>query len=227
MQGWAIVQPIVLFLDVRQGGEGRDREEGMGLPAVKSESVALVEKATQAEVINNMTSKMRTSARSTGPKGHLRNAILTHVTEERYEKAIEDLLRALDSKPQYPEFKKRSEKFGQYCIELIHAIQAKRNFPGWNALHMSKQKELFERALLHFEDLKATLEKIEGIESEVRMEDMRSTVWFIRALCFAICGLLIFAVIRELTHGVFPSAVVVVDSTTSSIVDYVFDKFHL
>jgi tetratricopeptide (TPR) repeat protein len=199
----------------------------MSAPATKSDSVQHVEKATQAEVISTMTSKMRTSVRSTAGKGQLRNAILTHVTEERYEKAISDLEQALNSKPQYPDFKARSERLGNYSVELIKAIQAKRNFPGWSALHMSKQKELFERALLHFEDLKVTLEKIEAIESEVRMEDLRSTVWVMKAVSFAVCGLLIFALLRELTNGVFPSAAVVLDSATASMIDLVFDKFNL
>ncbi len=199
----------------------------MGLPAVKSDSVALVEKVAAADVIQAMTSKMRTSARSSAGKGQLRNAILTHVTEERYEKAIQEVGLALESKPEYPQFKVRSERYSQYSIELINAIQAKRNFPGWNALHMSKQKELFERALLHFEDLKATLEKIEAIESEVRMEDNRSTVWVVWAMCWCVCALLIFMVIAELTNGVFPSLNVVVDSAMSSLVDMLFDKFKL
>ncbi len=188
----------------------------MGLPAVKSDSV-----------FHDMTSKMRTSVRSSAGKGQLRNEILSHVTEERYEKAIQKVGLALESKPEYPEFKVRSEKYIRYSIELISAIQAKRNFPGWSALHTSKQKELFERALLHFEDLKATLEKIENIESEVRMEDNRSTVWVVWATCWCVSALLVFMVIVELTQGVFPSLNVVVDSATSSMVDLLFDKFKL
>ncbi len=220
-----MVQPTVPILGVSQGRDENGRIEFMSAPAVKSETVQHVESSAQAEVINSMTTKMRTAARA--GKGHLRNAILGHVAEERYEKAIEDVRAALDSKPQYREFKTRAGRYGEYSIELIYAIQAKRNFPGWKSLHMSKQKELFERALLHFEDLKATLEKIEGIESEVRMEDMRSTVWVVKAVSIAIFGLLVFAVLRELTNGVFPSAIVVFESSTASVVDLLFDKFNL
>jgi hypothetical protein len=133
----------------------------------------------------------------------------------------------LNSRPQYPDFKDRSEKFVQYGVELIEAIRAKRSFPGWNALNMSKQKDLFEKALAHFEDLKATLIRIEAIEREVRIIDVRSTVWVMRACVYSVGALMIFAFLRELTGGILPSVNTVVESTTGQIVDFVFDKLKL
>lgn len=200
----------------------------MSLPAVKIEnSVVRAEKAVQEDVVQAMTSRMRANLKNDIKKGYLRNGVLTHVTEERYEDAIAEITRVLASKPQYPDFLKRAERYGQYSIELIEAIRAKRSFPGWNALNMSKQKELFERALLHFEDLKVTLEKIEVIDHEVRIEDVRSTVWVVKACVFAIAALLLFAVLRELTGGVIPTANAVVESTSADAVDYIFDKLKL
>lgn len=199
----------------------------MSSSAGKLEAVKLAEKATREDVVIEMTSQMRTRAQNQGPSGLVRNVILGHVTEERYDKAIDELSGYLESKFQYPDFKERSERYVQYAIELIHAIRAKRNFPGWNALNMSKQKELFEKALLHFEDLKATLEKVEVIEREVRIEDVRSTVWVMQAVVYSVGALLLFAILKELTGGVIPSANTVIESTTGRIVDFVFEKLKL
>lgn len=194
--------------------------------AVKAEVVKSDAPAKKEDVVAKMTSQMRQAA-SQGASGLVRNVILNHVTEERYDKAIDELTKYLNSKSQYPDFKERAERYVQYGIELIHAIRAKRSFPGWNALNMSKQKELFDKALLHYEDLRATLGKIEVIEREVRVEDVRSTVWVMQACVYSVCALLFFALLKEITGGVLPSASLLLDSTTSQIIDFLFEKLKL
>lgn len=198
---------------------------------VKSEIIETAEKSSKEEVISSMKSQMRASINSAtgsvGPTGSLRQSILTAVVEEKYDSAINRLQEYIESKPEYPDFRERCIRYSEYGVELIHAIRTKRSFPGWNALNMSKQKELFERALHHFEDLKATLTKIEVVEKEVRMEDVRSTVWVVKSVVYAISALLIFVFIREMTGGVLPAANNVLESSTSSIVDFAFDKLNL
>lgn len=198
---------------------------------VKSEVVEIAEKSQKEEVISSMKSQMRASIASGGgvgvSPGSLRQLVLSAVVEEKYDKAISNLSGYMSSKPEYPEFKDRCERYAEYAAELIQAIRTKRSFPGWNALNMSKQKELFERALHHFEDLKATLVKIEVIEREVRMEDVRSTVWVVKAVVYAVSALLLLLFLKELTGGVIPAADTVLESTTDNIVDFAFDKLKL
>ncbi|CAN5518348.1 hypothetical protein BH10BDE1_BH10BDE1_14270 [soil metagenome] len=200
----------------------------MGLTATKEnkgELIALAEKAKQGDVVKEMTNQMRKASRQGANAG--RNVLLGQVIDEKYDEAIEDLHYYLNSKPQYPNFKVRAEKFVQYGVELIEAIRTKRNFPGWNALNMSKQKDLFEKALAHFEDLKATLVRIEAIEREVKIIDVRSTVWVMRACVYSIIALMIFALMRELTGGVLPTINAIVETATSQLVDFAFDKLNL
>jgi hypothetical protein len=198
---------------------------------VKSELIEAAEKSQKDEVISSMKSQMRASIKSVsgnvGPNGSLRQSILTAVVEEKYDLAISRLKEFVESKPEFPEFRERCVRYSEYGVELIHAIRTKRSFPGWNALNMSKQKELFERALHHFEDLKATLTKIEVVEKEVRMEDVKSTVWVVRAFVYAVSALLFFVFFREMGAGVLPAAYTVLESSTSSIVDFAFDKLNL
>lgn len=198
---------------------------------VKSEVVEVAEKSQKEEVISNMKSQMRASIASGGgvgvSPGSLRQLVLSAVVEEKYDKAISNLSEYMASKPEYPEFQSRSERYVEYAAELIQAIRTKRSFPGWNALNMSKQKELFERALHHFEDLKATLVKIEVIEREVRMDDVRSTVWVLKAVVYAVSALLIVVFLKEMTGGVIPAADTLIESTTSQAVDFIFDKLKL
>lgn len=195
-----------------------------------SSSAALVEmaeKSTQKDAVSAMTMKMKASLGSIGAVDNLRHTILSYVTDEKYDLAVEELKRYLDSKPQYPQFKERTERYVSYGAELIQAIRAKRSFPGWNALNMSKQKDLFERAIEHFEDLKVTLTKIEVIEKEVRVEDMRSTVWVIQALVICVGVFMVFIFMRELAHGFLPGASILFESSLDKFVDFVFDKLGM
>jgi hypothetical protein len=199
--------------------------------AVRSEVVETAEKSQKEEALSSMKSQMRASiASATGGSvvpGSLRQLVLSAVVEEKYDKAISNIREYVDSKPEYPDFKQRCKRYSEYAIELIQAIRTKRSFPGWNALNMSKQKELFERALYHFEDLKATLVKIEVIQKEECLEDVRSTVWVVKAVVYAVSILLLALFLKEMTGGVLPAADTVLESTNGQIVDFLFDKLNL
>jgi flagellar biosynthesis protein FlhB len=156
-----------------------------------------------------------------------RRSILNLVAEERYDQAIDDLKAYLDSLPEYPAFKERAERFATYGIELIQAIRAKRSFPGWSTLNMSKQRDLVERAIHHFEDLKATLTKMEMIEREARIEDVRSTVWVVKSVVYAATVLLVLAFVKEATGEIIPSLSDLFESSINWMVDFIFDKTGL
>lgn len=154
-------------------------------------------------------------------------AILSLVAEERYDGAIAELKRYADSKPEYPQFLERSARYLEYAQGLVAGIKAKRSFPGVQNLAMAKQQELYERALAHFDDLRATMRKIEQIEREVRLEDVRSTVWVIKALVYCVSALLVAGFVVELSRGVLPSANVVLDSAASDAANWVCDKLGI
>jgi hypothetical protein len=201
----------------------------MGEPAEKAEIVEFNDKVSQNEAGSVMASHMRSKAkaRKRGANSGAVGAILGHVTEERYDRALKELTEYLNSKPEYPEFKNRSERYIQYAGDLVQAIRAKRGFPGWNALNISKQQDLFDKAILHFDDLKATLEKVEVIEREVRIEDVKSTVWVIQAFVYAVSLLLIVAILKELTGGLMESGQILFDHSMGQLVDLIFDKLKL
>ena len=154
----------------------------------------------------------------------LRAAILSRIARENYDGAIEDLKSYIESKNEYPQFKVRSERYLNYAIDLVNAIRAKRSFPGVQHLSMSKQQELFDRAMEHFEDLKVTLKKVDAIEREVRLEDVRSTVMFVKAAIYCVFAIVILAFLLEASHGLLPTIGVVVDDTFGSLVNWLFDK---
>ncbi|MDX9731665.1 MAG: hypothetical protein RBT63_07835, partial [Bdellovibrionales bacterium] len=116
----------------------------MGEPKLDKSAIVLAEGQDTAVAAK---SRMHASVNNLGSIGMSRRSILNLVAEERYDQAIDDLKAYLDSLPEYPAFKERAERFATYGIELIQAIRAKRSFPGWSTLNMSKQRDLVERAI--------------------------------------------------------------------------------
>jgi hypothetical protein len=196
-----------------------------------SKSIDVALKVAESHIDREMNSKiaarMNASAGDSGGSDSLRNLILSSVASDNYLRAIEDLKAYHDSKSDYPQFKVRSERYLNYAVDLVNAIKAKRSFPGMQHLSMSKQQELFERAMEHFEDLKVTLRKVEQIEQEVRLDDVRSTVWVVKALVYCLFAFLTLAFIREASRGVLPSAIVVADSASDNLVNWVFNKIGM
>ena len=167
--------------------------------------------------------KLKVSSDELGSADSLRYSILTLVAAEDYEKATKSLKDAIESKPEFPQFRARAERYLKYSIDLVNGIKAKRSFPGVQNLAMSKQQDLFERSQEHYEDLKITLKKIEQIEREVKLEDLRSTVWVVKALIYSICAIVALGFARELSRGVFPSANVVLTDMANKTADWIFE----
>jgi hypothetical protein len=196
------------------------------MKANKSLDVALkvAEQQHDRELNSKIAAKMRESAKEEGHADGLRRAILSRLTSQEYARAIDDLHDYVNTKHEYPQFKIRTERYVHYAIDLINAIKAKRSFPGLQHLNMSKQQELYDKAMLHFEDLKATLKKVEEIERQVRLEDVRSTVWVIKAIIFSVFGICIIGFLMELSKGVLPTAMAVADDVLGRTADWFFLK---
>ncbi|MES2966028.1 MAG: hypothetical protein V4760_19255 [Bdellovibrionota bacterium] len=187
-------------------------------------ALKIAEKHQDREMNSRIAAKMRASVQDAGHVDGLRATILRRVASEQYDGAVEDIKNYIDAKSEYPQFKSRSERYLNYAVDLVNAVKAKRSFPGMQHLSMSKQQELFDRAMEHFEDLKVTLKKVEQIETEVRLDDVRSTVYVIKALVYCVFGLLVLAFLLEVSRGVLPAAAIVVDDSFGSIINFIFDK---
>jgi hypothetical protein len=181
----------------------------------------------RGDIGSKFSTKMRQSANDSGKVDTMRHTILSLIAAELYERAIEGLKEHLESKHEYPMFKERSSRYIEYSIDLINAIKAKRSFPGLQNLAMAKQQELFDRSMVHFEDLKITLKKIEQIDCEVRIEDVRSTVLVIKVCVYCLFAILALAFFMEVSRGLLPSMLLVADKYFSVFVEWGFDKLGI
>ncbi len=140
--------------------------------------------------------------RQIGPHlGELRQGILQLVANNEYDSAVDELQLYVDHKTKYPLFQQRVETYVRHCKNLIYAIQAKRNFPSSVVLSYARQQELSEKVREHFEELKHYLKKIERVEREVKLDDMRSTVWVLKTLTYCLFALFALGFFLDLKAG--------------------------
>lgn len=163
---------------------------------------------------------------TTGRIDSLRKVILKKVVEGEYESAISELSRYVEMQSEYPTFFERSERYVSHCNDVIGAIDTKRNFPGLYSLPMSKQQEIFEKVMDHFEELKYYLKKIEVIEKDVKIEDLRSTVIVIKAVVYSVFLLLTIVFVKEALVGLLESFDYVINDYTNLFINWFFNLFE-
>ena len=159
-----------------------------------------------------------------GRADSLRYNVLTWVVEENYDRAIQEMKAFIESDFEYPNFKDRVERYIQHAIDLVNAIRAKRKFPGAQMLTMARQQDLNEKFRAHFSELQYVLKKIENIQKDVHLTDVRSTVWVIKALVTSVMVITLVAFLLDAHEGLVSNFVGVVDDIFQEITALIFKK---
>lgn len=189
----------------------------MGLPESSKQNLALSEsRSTQAGSIFEMS----IDASELGPSDSLRYVVLSYVLDERYDEAIEQLKNFSESPSEYPNFKDKCRRFISHSVDLVYAIKAKRSFPGINSLTRAKQQELREKFKGHFRELVQTLKIVEKIQADLRIRDVRSTIYVVRALWYSVVGVVGLAFFLEMKAGFFQELVRAIGGLASDAASY-------
>ncbi len=174
-----------------------------------------------ATIQDDLTQKLVENKNKSGSRiDSLRQAILDYVVSGNYDVAREELEGYIQSKREYPEYIARAERYKVHCIDLISAIKAKRSFPGISTLSLSKQQEIHEKVLSHFEELKQGLKHIEVMEKEQKLTDIRSTVWVLKALSYSAFGLFGLGLTLDLFLGMGHSMNVVYSALVDDLLQF-------
>jgi hypothetical protein len=169
--------------------------------------VTIAEVAHANEMQEDLRRKLEEATqRDAGRIDSVRATVLGQVVSENYAHAKDDLKAYVEHKILYPAFQRRVERHVQHCCDLIQAIQTKREFPGLASLSLSKQQELHEKVLEHFEELKHNLKHIEKIERDHKLSDVRTTVWVLKTLCFTVAAVLVTLLYLDVRSGLMSSS---------------------
>ena len=150
---------------------------------------------------SNDFNKLKIDRKEMGRADTLRYNVVIYVVEENYDRAIHELKSFIEKDSEYPRFKSRIERYVNYAVDLVNAIRAKRRFPGVHSLTMAKQQEIIDRFHDHFNELQSVLKRIEKIQEDLKLDDVRSTVLVIRAVVNSAFAIAILAFVLEGFRG--------------------------
>ncbi len=159
-----------------------------------------------------------------GAPDSLRYSILTGVLSEEYDRVIEELKGFSDKPSPYPNFQEKATRYINHCIDLIYAIKAKRGFQGIGSLTRAKQQELREKFKEHFRELQHVLKVIEKIQTDLRIQDVRSTIYVVRALWLATLSIIILAFWLDIIDGLARTSIVVFDDVFTQLANFLAEK---
>lgn len=144
-----------------------------------------IERERLTEIQRSITERLG-QIKDLGQGDTLRFVVLSDVAKGRYDEARAEVARFVDENWKFPNFQSRANRYRNYCLDVINAVEAKRSFPGLGSMPLAKQQEIYESVVDHFEDLKANLKLIERLEKEAKLDDIRSTVMVLKAAVFAV-----------------------------------------
>lgn len=157
-----------------------------------------------------------------GRSDTLKFGILSYVINEDYEKALTLLERFLEQDSPYPDLRGKIERFVSHSIDLVRAIKTKRNFPGISSLTRAKQQELREKFREHLKELEYALNKIEKVQTDLRIHDARSTIWIVRAIFYSLLVGFLIMVYTHLVGGTGQSINYLIDDNLTKILKMIF-----
>jgi len=177
------------------------------------------------EIQADLAQQLKASSHDYTRSGTLVGPILQQVAGGSYDQAIADLDSYLNFKKDYPNLRGRVERYLDHCGDLIRAVEAKRNFPGLGGLSLAKQQDIYDSVIDHFDELKSVLGQIEKIERDIKVEDMRTTTWFVAACMNAAFFIVSVGFMLEVFDGLGHSFNVVFSKMVDDLVNIIFRMF--
>lgn len=129
-------------------------------------------------------------SRITGRSDTLRSSILTFVAGGQWDVAIREIHLYQKYKGTTDAYKKNTRRYFISAEQLIMAIKNLMITPNLYMLTMAKRQAVYERVIRHFEALKNVLEKLDTVENDLKVKDLRASVWVLQSLVFSLtlCG---------------------------------------
>jgi len=169
---------------------------------------------------------LQVSRREMGRADTLRYNVNYFVIEENYDRAIEELENYKKIEFDLPGYQQKIGPYLNHAIDLVNAIRAKRSFSKNLSLTRSKQQEIRDTIKGHYDELQFTFKKIEQVRNNLMLEDMRSTVWIIKAVVYSVSAIMVLLFIKELINGIIENFMLVFESAVEDLIDWIFSFFE-
>lgn len=177
--------------------------------------------------VSGIQARLLKSMKGCGRVDSLVYSVLSMVANQSYEHAAREIETFIEIKSEYPEFVSFAERYAEHCRKLIGMIKETREMPGFESLSMAKRQVISDQVLGYFETLKVSLKKIEQVEYNQRMTDLRSTLIFVKTFSWCVLCIIVLAFCLEFYQGLYSTTGAVADGMITDAVNWVFDKTGL
>ncbi len=181
-------------------------------PALLDERLSKMDRVLNRDLSRNVV----------GKANGLRHVILSSVVDGNYDGAIKELRLYEDLNSTLPIFKVHSERYFSHCEELIRAIDSKIKFSGSKSITRTQKQDLHAMVRKHFRALSDSLRQVETIENNIRVQDLRSTIWIIKAAILSVSTLLAFFAFMEARGSLIQPILNFLDTTVNNCVRLLF-----
>lgn len=172
-----------------------------------------VDAAYEGDIKTQEELELKLSENISGRLDGLRYTILSLVVEGRYDTAIAEISFYANSDQKLQVFKSKAQRYLNHCEELIRAVESKIKFCQTRTITRSQKHQLYMMVMKHFHELTDSLKKIERIENDIRVNDLKSTVWVLKAFIMCLGIVIMFGMVQEAVSSMqLPFMVVVNDS---------------
>lgn len=122
----------------------------------------------------------------TGELDSLRHTILSYAASRRFDIAVREMEAYREMRSGMSHYIDRTQSLHEDAISCLEMMKRIFGTGDLGVLPMAKRHEIFSRARHVFNDLSERLSRLEVIENNVRIQDTRSTVWFLRSIVFSV-----------------------------------------
>ncbi len=109
---------------------------------------------------------------------------------------------------------------------LAKAIEKKRSMPHLEKQSAAKQQEIFELIKEYFNEMRGQVKGIEAVERSLMVEDVRATVWTVRAVAFSLIAILITGFLVDISTGAYDTIVNVIHDYVLQLCDWILGLFY-
>lgn len=182
--------------------------------ALSHERTSMLQDKFQSRLLSRGTGNAR-------PDG-LRYTVLNAVIWKKYEHAVSSLDQYIDDRKDFPRMQERAGRYISHCKDLINAIKRKRDFQGLGSLPVPKQHEMFEAVLDHFDELTHYLKRVEAVNAEAQINDLRSTVYVLKSITYSVAAIFTVAFAMELIQNIYGAYDMVLSDVAKDFADWLF-----
>lgn len=122
-----------------------------------------------------------------------RHDILSMVSHKKYRGVLKEIDAFYKEKERtMPHFNVKAKRYFDYIKQLIEAIEEHKTIPNFDQLPAAQQKKVHEQVFTYFDELNNTLKRVEKVIHDLKVQDVRSTIWFLKT--FSYCVMVILSV---------------------------------